>query len=212
MAERAEAGSGRNGQHSRREREQARSPRRGDPEADERLVERVLAGDQSAFDGLYERYLPRVAGFVRKRLDNRADTEEAVQDVFIAIFSSLASFRGDAPFAAWVLGIARRTVANRFKRKYHPVVPLDHEEPESTDRWDPMLQYAATPDELYELRERLSRIERIAARHLSWEQRQLFQLHHVQHQSITEIAASLQKSEDAVKSGLYRTRKLLLAG
>ena len=30
---------------------------------------------------------------------------------------SLASFRGDAPFAAWVLGVARRTVAGRFKRK-----------------------------------------------------------------------------------------------
>jgi RNA polymerase sigma-70 factor (ECF subfamily) len=212
MAGRAAAGSGRLEQQARSGARKPAGTRRGGSAGDEQLVERVLAGEQSAFDGLYERYLPRVSGFVRKRLSNPADTEEAVQDVFIAVFSSLASFRGDAPFAAWVLGIARRTVANRFKRKHHPTIPLDHEEPESTNRWDPMLPYDATPDEQYECRERLARIESAATRHLSGEQRQLFHLHHVQHQSITEIAASLQKSEDAVKSGLYRTRKLLLAG
>lgn len=201
MAERALAGSEGHGRE-----------RRGGPECDDRLVERILAGDRSAFDRLYERYLPRVAGFVRKRLDNQADIEEVVQDVFLAVFSALQSFRGDAPFAAWVLGIARRTVANRFKRKHHPLVPLEDEEPDSTSRFDPMLEYLAMPDEHYEVRERLARIERTAALELSREQRLLFQLHHVAHQSISQIAAHLHKSEDSIKSGLYRTRKLLLAG
>ena len=176
------------------------------------LVARVLAGEEAAFERLYERYLPRVAGFVRKRLGNPADTEEVVQDVFFAVFSSLDSFRGEAPFAAWVLGIARRTVANRFKRKRHPLVALGDEEPESTDRLDPMVQPAAMPDEIYECDERMRRIEAAARRRLSREQQRLFQLHHLQHLSITEIAGVLEKSEDAIKSNLYRTRKLLLAG
>jgi RNA polymerase sigma-70 factor (ECF subfamily) len=175
-------------------------------------VAQVLAGEEAAFDQLYERYLPRVGGFVRKRLDNPADTEEAVQDIFIAVFSSLESFRAEAPFAAWVLGIARRCVANRFKRRQHPSISLEFEEPDSTDRWDPMLQYEARPDEQYECLERLARIERTASRLLSHEQQRIFRLHHVEHQSISDIAATLRKSEDAVKSGLYRTRKLLMAG
>jgi DNA-directed RNA polymerase specialized sigma24 family protein len=37
------------------------------------------------------------------------------------------------------------------------------------------------------------------------------QRHHLQHQSIQDIARDLCKSEDAVKSNLYRARKLLLA-
>lgn len=198
---------------SRRESARIEQPKRERrEEGEEALVQQVLAGDKAAFELLYERYLPRVAGFVRKRLDNPADTEEAVQDVFIAVFSSLASFRGEAPFAAWMLGIARRTVANRFKRKQHPVVPLDYEEPDSTNRWDPMVQYPASPDEQYECRERLARIERVAQRQLSNEQQRLFQLHHFEHQSISNIAAILDRSEDSVKSGLYRARKLLLAG
>jgi RNA polymerase sigma-70 factor (ECF subfamily) len=176
------------------------------------LVQRILSGDEAAFEMLYERYLPRVAGFIRKRLDNPADMEEAVQDTFIAVFSSLASFRGESPFAAWVLGIARRTVANRFKRKQHPTVPLGVEEPDSADPWDPMIEPLASPHDLYECHERLLRLEDVARRRLSGEQQRLFRLHHLEHQSITDIAASLQKSEDAIKSNLYRARKLLLSG
>jgi RNA polymerase sigma-70 factor (ECF subfamily) len=181
------------------------------PEADETLIQRVTRGDGEAFEVLYERYLPRVYGYVRKRLQNRADVEEAVQDVFFAVFSSLESFRGEAPFAAWVLGIARRTVANRFKKKRHPMVPLEAEEPETVDLMIPLLQRIATPLEHYECRERLSRLESTAERQLSSEQRELFELHHLHHVPIGDIAVSMRKTEDAVKSNLYRARKVLLA-
>ena len=42
-------------------------------------------------------------------------------------------------------------------------------------------------------------------------QRRLFELHHLEHRSISDIAQDLRKSEDAVKSNLYRARKALLA-
>ncbi len=179
---------------------------------DESLVQRVVAGDMGAFDLLYDRYLPRVYGYVRRRVRNRADVEEAVQDVFFALFSSLDSFRGEAPFAAWALGIARRTVANRFKKKRHPTVPLEmHEEPETLDLMVPLLQRAATPLEEYECHERIERIEAAASRRLSVEQCRLFELHHLEHRSISDIALVMRKSQDAVKSNLYRARKVLLA-
>ena len=43
------------------------------------------------------------------------------------------------------------------------------------------------------------------------EQRQLFELHHLESMPIAEIARTLSRSEDSIKSNLYRTRKLLLA-
>lgn len=180
--------------------------------SDDALVARVISGDREAFESLYERYLPRVYGFVRKRLRNRADCEEAVQDVFIAIFCSLASFRGEAPFAAWVLGIARRTVASRFKKKRHATIPLEtEEEPEGIDLLSPTVQRAATPLEHYECSERVEQLEQVARRHLSREQWQIFELHHLKHQTISDIASVTSRSEDAVKSNLYRVRKTLLA-
>ena len=179
---------------------------------DGELIDRVVKGDRHSFDLLYDRYFPRVFAFVNRRLNNRADTEEAVQDVFINVFSALDSFRGESPFAAWVLGVARRTVANRFKKKRHITVPLESDsEPVNIDSTNPALNRSETPLESYECQERIARLRDAADRMLSPDQRELFELHHLQHFSIQEIATRLSKSEDAVKSNLYRARKLLLA-
>ncbi|MDJ0851451.1 MAG: RNA polymerase sigma factor [Myxococcota bacterium] len=185
---------------------------RGGSTPDEQLIERIEAGDEAAFNVLYDRYFPRVSHFVRRRLPNRADAEETVQEVFINVFSSIGSYRGDAPFAAWVLGVSRRTIAGRFKRKRHSTVPLEAQvENETIDVSVPTIRREPTPLELYECEEQLLRLEERAERRLTDEQRTLFELHHIRHQPIQEIARALDKSEDAVKSNLYRARKLLLA-
>jgi RNA polymerase sigma-70 factor, ECF subfamily len=179
--------------------------------SDEELVLRVRSGEREAFDVLYSRYIARVFCFVEKRLRNRADVEETTQEVFINVFSSLGSFRAEAPFAAWVLGVARHTIAARFKRKQHPTIPLETDEHGEVDARVESTQQETTPLDYYELSERLHQLESAVERELSPEQRQLFQLHHVEHRSIAEVAAFLEKSEDAVKSNLYRVRKVLLA-
>ena len=182
------------------------------PQSDDELIARVEAGEQEAFGVLYERYFPRVFHFVQRRMGNRADAEETVQEAFINVFSSLGSYRREAPFAAWVLGVTRRTLAGRFKKKRHPTVPLDtHEETDGIDVTVPIIRREPTPYENYECGERLARLEAAAERDLSAEQRQLFELHHLRSRPIQEIARELSKSEDAVKSNLYRARKLLLA-
>jgi len=172
------------------------------------LVRRVIDGDEAAFRALYDRYFPRVYDFVQRRLRNRADTEETVQEVFINLLSSVESYRGDAPFGAWVFGVTRRTVASRFKRKQHPTVPLSEDETASPRSG--ALGRPPDPHEAYEMQERLERMAEIALHELSDDQRDLFRLHHLQHHSIQRIALMLNKSEDSVKSNLYRTRKRLL--
>ncbi|MCZ6465153.1 MAG: RNA polymerase sigma factor [Proteobacteria bacterium] len=177
---------------------------------DEVLVKQMCEGDEAAFEIVYERYFPRIYRFVEKRLNNRADTEETVQEAFINVFSSIGSFRGDAPFAAWVFGLTRRTIAARFKKKRHVTVPLTEDDP---DR-GPAATAAApdpTPLEAYEVKERLAQMETTARTKLTQEQRTLFRMHHLEHRPISEIAKTLSKSEDAVKSNLYRARRILLA-
>lgn len=177
--------------------------------SDEIVIRKVVDGDREAFNEIYERYFPRVMGFVRKRIDNRADVEETVQEVFINIFSSLDSYRSEAPFAAWVFGVSRRTVASRFKRKRHKMIALEgNEEPPGASA---NVNREPTPLEYYERDERAARLDDAARNELTDEQRKLFELHHLRHRPIQEIARSLNKSEDAVKSHLYRARRVLLA-
>jgi RNA polymerase sigma-70 factor (ECF subfamily) len=177
--------------------------------ADEELVTRVLDGSEEAFQELYDRYLPRIFTFVARRVRDRADTEEAVQEIFVNLFASMRSFRGEAPFGAWVFGLARRTLAGRFKRRTLPTVPLDEEEcNERAVRT--AVRAEPSPLEMVEFRECVIRLERALAHELSDEQRHLFRLHHLEHRPIEEIARKLRKTEDAIKSHLYRARKVLL--
>jgi RNA polymerase sigma-70 factor (ECF subfamily) len=178
-------------------------------QSDLELIERISNGDQASFSTLYERYFPRVYHFVDRRIDNRADVEEIVQEAFTNIFASLESFRSDGPFGAWVFGVTRITIANRFKKKRHPTVPIDTQDEScmigNTGWREP------TPLEHYECRERFELLKAAADRDLSPIQRRMFVMHHLQHQSIREIARVTNKSADAVKSDLYRARRTLLA-
>ena len=173
---------------------------------DEALVDRVRGGDVAAFDALYRRYFARIYRFLDRRLNNRADVEETVQEVFINLFSSLDGFRGEAPFAAWVFGLTRRTLANRFKRKRAATVPLPADDADLVEEGVP----TTDPHLAYEFNERLQRLQR-GVDELSSDQWELFRLRHLENRSIEEIAQQLAKSEDAVKSHLYRARKVLLA-
>jgi RNA polymerase sigma-70 factor (ECF subfamily) len=178
---------------------------------DEVLVDRIRTGDPEAFDEIYERYFKRVYAFLDKRLRNRADTEETTQEVFINIFASIDGFRGDAPFAAWIFGVTRRTLAARFRKKRHPTVPLfEEDEDVAFQNLTAASSPEATPLENYEMVERASRLDHVLEHEITAEQRRLFEMHHLESMPIAEIAAATSKSEDAVKSTLYRTRKLLL--
>ena len=180
-----------------------------EPESDETLVDRVKLGDEQAFEQLYERFFKRIFVFVDKRLHNRADTEETVQEVFINVFNSIQGYRGEAPFAAWVFGLTRRTIASRFKRKRHVTVPLIEEEHDAMTA--PGSASHPSPLELYECEELLTLLQGKLTNRLSEEQRKLFLLHHLEDRPISEIARTQGKSENAIKSNLYRARKLLVA-
>ncbi len=180
---------------------------------DEDLIARTAKGDEKAFALLYDRYYKRVYRFTFNRLRNREDTEETVQEVFISVFSSIRSFRGESAFSAWVLGVTRRTIASRFKKKRHTTVPLmGEDDSEALDLANPTSQRQASPLEVYEYKERVAQLREAAENDLTPRQRQLFERHHLQEHSIRELSESLGTSQDAVKSNLYRARKILLAG
>jgi len=178
---------------------------------DEVLVQQLRLGNQGAFDLLYDRYFKRIFHFVDRRLNNRADTEETVQEVFCNVFTSIDGYRGEAPFGAWIFGLTRRTIASRFKKKRATTVPLSEEDENRAPSAVSDLSGQPSPLESYEYRERLSAMDTVIRERLSPEQQTLFQLHHIEERSISDIAHSLDKSEDAIKSNLYRTRKILLA-
>jgi RNA polymerase sigma-70 factor (ECF subfamily) len=181
---------------------------------DAELVDRLRKGDETSFSTLYSRYFKRIYHFVDKRVATQADAEEITQEVFIVVFSNIESYRGEASFTAWVFGITRRVIAGRFKRKQHPTVPLAEDDQESAAQHARTARTRSdlpTPLDVCEGRERIAQLNATLQSRLNPEQRMLIHMHHIDEQPISEIASALHKSEDAVKSNLYRARKILLA-
>jgi RNA polymerase sigma-70 factor (ECF subfamily) len=85
---------------------------------DERAaVEAVLAGDRNAFRLLVERESGAVIRACHRVLGDLHEAEDAAQEAFVTAFRSLAGWRGDGPFGAWLTRIAVRIALRRAQRR-----------------------------------------------------------------------------------------------
>ena len=85
--------------------------------SDEELMRAVASGRQEAIGPLYARYAPAVFGMASQALD-RPTAEEIVQDVFVSVWKSAASFQPDrGPFRPWLFQIAHYRIANELRRR-----------------------------------------------------------------------------------------------
>jgi RNA polymerase sigma-70 factor, ECF subfamily len=85
---------------------------------DERaIVDAVLAGDRDAFRRLVEREAPALVRACQRILGDHAEAEDAAQEAFVTAFRSLASWRGDGPFGAWLTRIGVRIALRQAGRR-----------------------------------------------------------------------------------------------
>jgi RNA polymerase sigma-70 factor (ECF subfamily) len=78
-----------------------------------RAVAAVLAGDRDAFRVLIDRESSGVLRICRRVLGDVNEAEDVAQEAFIAAYRSLATWRGDGPFGAWMARIAVRLAVRR---------------------------------------------------------------------------------------------------
>jgi RNA polymerase sigma-70 factor (ECF subfamily) len=91
---------------------------------EEGLIASAQRGALEAFSALYEHYLPIVFNRVRCVVPED-DVEDVTQDIFIAAIRSLKNFRGEARFGTWLRTITNRQIAEYYRRKHQPEVPLN---------------------------------------------------------------------------------------
>ena len=83
---------------------------------DRRLVARCRAGERDACEELYRRHAPRVLGLARRMVGPAEDAEDAVQDVFLAVFRKLDSFRGESSLSTWLYRLAMPSTRGACRR------------------------------------------------------------------------------------------------
>ena len=174
---------------------------------DAQLLEGLRVGVEADFNVLYERYFQRVFAYVYSRLRNRADSEEVVQETFTAVFRSAHAFRGQSSLLSWIYGIAKNNINNHHRRSRAHEARIERAELELQRA--PRRLDNCTPGEQLNLR----RYERTIQERLSsiaeWHA-EVFVLRHMENLPIGEIAQRVSRSNDAVRSSLYRVKRLLV--
>jgi RNA polymerase sigma-70 factor (ECF subfamily) len=178
-----------------------------DPRSDSDLAAAVRAGDEAAFGVLYDRYFQRVFNFAYSRLHNRADAEEAVQDTFTVVFRSMDAYRGQASLLSWVYGIAKNTVNNQIRRNRSHEQRLERAQTELAAPARAMEEL--TPEERLSFRRCADAVEHALTSVTSW-QAEVFVMRHFDNLPIQEIADRMCRSNDAVRSSLYRMKRLVV--
>src|SRR5437870_13583751 len=69
------------------------------------LMLRLQAGDQAAFQDLFQKFSPRVLQYARRLVGSEARAEEVTQDVFVQVFRFRQRYRPEGRFSTWLLPI-----------------------------------------------------------------------------------------------------------
>ncbi|MCQ2585766.1 MAG: RNA polymerase sigma factor [Treponema sp.] len=80
------------------------------------LVKESISGNSSAFSTLMYLYKKRVEGIAKRFFTNQSDIDDFVQEVFIKVYKSLETYKGQSKFSTWLTRIAFNTGIN-FKTR-----------------------------------------------------------------------------------------------
>jgi len=168
----------------------------------DRLYERVLvlrcqSGDEAAFTELVERYQPRLRYYLRKMLREPQGAEDALQDVWLAVFRAVPRLADAGAFRAWLYRIARDRALLQLRQRRPPCRRLEEVDP--IDGRAEEAHFTADDVELVHA----------ALDELSVEHREMLLLRYVEDMTYEEIARVVGCQVGTVRSRLHYAKRAL---
>jgi RNA polymerase sigma-70 factor, ECF subfamily len=177
-----------------------------DPESAERaLVQRMLAGEETAFEVFSDAYIPAVYRFAQRCLGDRELTREIVQTTVCKAIAKLATFRGEAGLMTWLCACCRNEIAAHYRRQSRTV----QEEALASDDIvaDPALDLGFPGPEQALLRKERVQLVHVALDALPPHYSRALEWKYLDRLPVEEIAARLNVRPKAAESLLTRARQ-----
>ena len=186
------------------------SPTRTAAPADAELVRRALSGNANAFREIMQGNNRRLYRIARSVLRDSAEAEDAVQEAYIAAFSHLASYRGEAPLGSWLSRIVMNEALGRLRRRRSGArtIPLEAVRSEAEIIPFPRSVQHENPERTMAQRELLQIVEQ-ATDDLPDAYRTVFVSRVIEGMSVEETAELLNIKPETVKTRLHRARQLI---
>jgi RNA polymerase sigma factor (sigma-70 family) len=163
---------------------------------DAMTLARAQAGDMQAFATLYATFGRPCFNLALRILGNRTQAEDLVQEVFLKMFATIRSYRGEAPFGSWLRRMAVNATIDQLRGQRHEA-DVDADAVQAQQAAADSGNAAATLD-VWTL------LQRLPAR-----TRAILVLHEFEGYTHTELAQMFGQSESYSKSILARALKRL---
>ena len=171
-----------------------------DQRSDHELIRDFKNGNDKAFNILVLRYQEKIYWVVRRLLPDHDEADDVVQDIFVKVYRSLNSFKGDSSFYTWLYRIAVNLSLNEIRRKKtRRTFALD----------DTAAQYESgdvLPLEQMERDER-TRLIKEAIERLPEKQKKVFVLRYYEELPYEEISKILKTSVGGLKANYFHAVK-----
>ena len=163
--------------------------------SDEKLIAKAIKGNKAAWMELLKRYESQIYNYALRMVGDRDDALDLLQDIFIAVFRNLSSFRGESKFKTWLFRIAHYRCIEYYRRK-KPWQALDDEPEQVAEEKDSCPQ-----SELMQSQQAENLVRSLQI--LPVNQRLVVEMKFFQQFTFDEIATQLGVSSNTVKSRLY---------
>ena len=166
--------------------------------SEERLIELIKKGNESAFVTMYEMYSGRLFGVCLRYSKNKADAEDLLQESFVKIYENLKNFQGSGSLEGWLRRITVNICINHYRKsKTEKVIASDNYVVD--DIVNETVFSKIETERILELIQELPEGYRL-----------VFNLHVIEGYKHNEIAELLGYSENTSKTQLLKARKQLM--
>ncbi|MBP7643682.1 MAG: sigma-70 family RNA polymerase sigma factor [Saprospiraceae bacterium] len=170
---------------------------------DEDLIsEYLLTQNARLFDVLYERYSGKVFAKCVTILKDQDDAMDAMQDIFMKVLLSIASFKGNAKFSTWLYSVTYNFCIDETRRKKKLIIEGD----EKLAQISETEQYEDHIDDQQLLSVKVEHMK-IILDDMRADDKSLLLMKYQDDLSIKDICDVVKKSESAVKMQLLRAKE-----
>jgi RNA polymerase sigma-70 factor (ECF subfamily) len=178
-------------------------------EEEELLVKLSKEGDKLAFSKLVRKYQSFLFNLLYRLLPDEFDVNDIAQDVWIKVYQSISSFKGNSSFKTWLNKIAINTYYDKLRKKgYVKEVSIDEEDEEGNKLFD-IVDSRLIPEDII-LDSEWQAFFESKIKSLPEKYKVVIVMREVQNLSYEEIASIMNIPVGTVKSRIARARERLI--
>lgn len=171
------------------------------------LIQRILAGDENAFESLIRKYQKQVHAHAFRKVGDFQAAEDITQETFLRVYQKLATLNDPVKFSSWLYAIVNHLCIAWHRKGLLQTgslqeIHISEIETDAYSRYVAVEHAKATAEAQREL------VKKLLAR-LKDSDREVVTLHYLEDMTSSEIGTYLGVSENTIKSRLHRARQQL---